>query len=240
MEVGNFFFQIYLHDLLSKQNKFLGSAFPITPNGDMLTCRHVVDLKYDTNAFALVIFDNEKQLFSKITEIIYPNDKELDIALLPNAIERSNGKFFPLLDPAKILVGEDVYSVGLYSHSSDKNLVCGYFKGNLVSVFKNSMKDNYLTFALSYPVIEGLSGSPVLTFHSGTKVVAMCYGSQQQRIIASEIIDYKDTTKEYKETINRIVEFGLAHHASTIIDFLKEKSVIGYIVTDNYIDIEKT
>ena len=40
--------------------------------------------------------------------------------------------------------------------------------------------------SLSYAVIEGLSGSPVLTYHNGPKLVGMCWGNLQSRIVASE------------------------------------------------------
>lgn len=69
---------------------------------------------------------------------------------------------------------------------------------------------------LPFPVIEGLSGSPVTTFHNGTKVVGVCFGSESQRVLASEILEFKEGNREVRETINRVVEFGLAYRVEVI------------------------
>ena len=43
-------------------------------------------------------------------------------------------------------------------------------------------------------------------------------------------MDYKDTKREYKETIYRMVEFGLAYHPLMIVNFLTEIGVPDIIV----------
>ena len=114
-------------------------------------------------------------------------------------------------------VGHDVYTYGFYSPSGRvENVTDGYFKGNLVSF--GTVR--HATATLSYPVIEGLSGSPVLKYHNGTKLVGVCFGSESQRVLASEIIDLKDGEREYRETVNRIVEFGLAYRSEVIEAFI--------------------
>jgi hypothetical protein len=236
MDANKFSYKICIVDLSLRPLSFLGSGFPITPNGGIITCRHVVDVTYDSKKQMIALFDNELKCFSPIDEIIYPDNEYLDLAFLPNGLSRPKEHFFPILTPEELIIGEEVYSFGHYSlEESSEKMTFGYFKGHIVAFFKNPRKGFSHTITLSYPVIEGLSGSPVLTFHNGPKLVGVCYGSQAQRILASEIIEYKDTQKEYKETINRIVEFGLAHHPSVIIDFLIKKGVTGFIVSSDTI-----
>ena len=53
-----------------------------------------------------------------------------------------------------------------------------------------------------------------------------------QRVVAREVMDYKDTEREFRETINRIVEFGVAYHAATLVNFLQEIGVSEAVVSD--------
>lgn len=91
--------------------------------------------------------------------------------------------------------------------------------------------------SLSYAVIEGLSGSPVLTYHNGPKLVGMCWGNLQSRIVASEVMEYEDEKAKISETINRIVELGQAHHAEALINFLHEIDVRDFVVSSDSVKI---
>ena len=113
----------------------------------------------------------------------------------------------------------------------------GYFKGNIVNCSGSRVTPGSMALSLSYPIVEGLSGSPVLTYHNGPKVVGMCYGNVQSRVTAREIIEYKDQGTEYKETVARIVEFGRAHHAAGIIRFLKEACIKGFVVSTKRVNV---
>ena len=67
-----------------------------------------------------------------------------------------------------------------------------------------------------------LSGSPVMLYHNGTKATGICYGSEQQRVLASEIVDSHDGDVHYRETVNRVVELGLALRSEAITSFAAE------------------
>ena len=82
-----------------------------------------------------------------------------------------------------------------------------------------------------------MSGSPVLTYHSGPKVVGICIGNRSSRILASEIIEYKDNRSEFKETVNRIVEFGVAHHCAAIAVFLSQVGAQDFIVSSGQVEV---
>ena len=65
----------------------------------------------------------------------------------------------------------------------------------------------------------------------------MATGNQMQRVVAREVMDYQDTKRQYRETINRIVEFGVAYHAVTLVDFLQEVGVSQAVVSDQRVSI---
>ena len=130
-------------------------------------------------------------------------------------------------------MGEDVYSVGFYVSGGRTDV--GYFKGNIVNLNQSSGMPGFAGMSLSYAVIEGLSGSPVLTYHNGPKVVGLCRGSVQSRIAAREILEYQDEQLTLKETVTRIVELGLAYHASALISFLQEVNAQGYVVSSQHV-----
>jgi hypothetical protein len=126
----------------------------------------------------------------------------------------------------------------------------GFFSGRVVSWRGAETGSNLLDFAgpellelvPPYTVIEGLSGAPVLTDLNGPKVVGICRGSESQRVLAQEVIETRDGTSHYRETLHRIVEFGVAYDYSSLGSFLQGVSVLepsasGYIETDGRPDI---
>ena len=166
------------------------------------------------------------------------------MAFIPNAFRRDKAEFFPLLEPTSITIGQSVYSFG-YFRSEGSDLAGavagtgdhGYFKGNIVNFSASRVTPGATALSLSYPVVEGLSGSPVLTYHNGPKVVGMCYGNVQSKVVAREIVEYKDQRKEYKEMVTRIVEFGRAHHAAGIVGFLREARAGGFVVSTQGVNV---
>ena len=230
MRINPLFSQIYLAGRDLKPLKFLGTAFPIAPGGGLITCRHVVDIK-KKDGNVVVVLDAEMNRVVPINEIRFPMRPDVDIAFIPNAFGRPKKHFFPILSPERIIMGENVYSVGFFVAGGKVNP--GYFKGNIVNLTQFKETPGVAGLSLSYAVIEGFSGSPVLTYHRGPKVVGLCYGSVQSRIAAREILEYKDERRELRETVTRIVEFGEAYHASTLVQFLKEVGAQGYIVSSD-------
>ena len=228
MQVNSFFHQLVLVDPNLQIRQFLGTAFPIAPHGGLLTCRHVVDVNKKEDEM-LAVIDGELNRTVLIKEIRYPQRRDLDVAFMPDALGRSKKEFFPILSPEIILMGENVYSVGFYVAGGKTDI--GYFKGNIVNFTQFEEAPGLTGMSLSYAVIEGLSGSPVLTYHNGPKVVGLCYGSVQSRIAASEILEYQDEKLTLKETVTRIVELGQAYDASVLIDFLKEVDAQGQVVS---------
>jgi hypothetical protein len=130
-------------------------------------------------------------------------------------------------------VGQDVATYGFYSHGGGwSTLADGAFKGHVVS-FRT---ETHTLAAVSFPIVEGLSGSPLRTAHHGSKVVGVCFGSEAQRVVASEVLEYEDREVKLKETVNRIVEFGLAYRVEEILGFLAEIEEVDPLVTAEQLD----
>jgi hypothetical protein len=235
MEIARFFYQLFKVDSNNNKLAFIGSAFTVAPNGGLLTCRHVIDIQLKDNE-RIAVFDSEAGRLVTISNIIFPSNNRIDLAFIPNAFQRTKPEFFPILSPAILKIGESVYSFGFFAiGGGSAEIEQGYFSGDIVNFFQSEANTN--SFVLPFPIIEGMSGSPVLTYHNGPKVVGLAYGNRSSRILASEIFEYKDTHKEFKETVHRIVEFGVAYHCATIIEFLTEVSASEFIVADNRIAI---
>ena len=137
--------------------------------------------------------------------------------LILDAFNQEERPFFPILPHENIMIGEDVYSFGFFittgtgrggPAAGDDNQ--GYFKGNIVNVSQPPLEDGIQRISLSYAVIQGMSGTPVLTYHNGVKVVGLCYGNVQSRVVAAETLEHEADGKTIRERIERIVEFGRA------------------------------
>jgi hypothetical protein len=129
-------------------------------------------------------------------------------------------------------MGADVNLIGYYS-AGDEPFSVGSFHGPAVSV---PIQQGHQRIRLPYPVIEGCSGSPLLTYHNGTKAVGVAYGSESQRVLAYKVVDVQEGETRYRETVHRIVEFGLAYHASAVIWFLASLGV-DLLVSSERLDI---
>jgi hypothetical protein len=215
MDPRHFLFPVVALNDQDEPEWLCGNSFPITEDGGLITCRHVVS-KPDAR---LAVIDRLGSLrVLPIKEVVYPKDDALDLAFLPRALDRPS-KRFPLLPAPNFLVGASIHTYGFYSQSGRVDaLYDGYFAGNVVRFYT----DNYSRAVLSFPVIEGLSGSPVMLYHNGTKATGICYGSEQQRVLAAEIVDSQDGDAHYRETVNRVVEFGLALRSEVIMSFAAE------------------
>jgi hypothetical protein len=238
MNISEFFYKLYLIDSSGQPSKFLGTAFPIAPNGGLLTCRHVVNVTLPEGS-AIAVFDNELMRFTPLPiPPIFSARPEIDMAYLPNALDRNKAEYLPILSPTELKIGEDVYSFGYFAIGGDSNSIeQGYFSGKIVNFFNHEKSTDVASFTLPYAVLEGMSGSPVLTYHNGPKVVGIGIGNRSSRILASEIIEYKDSQREFKESVNRIVEFGVAHHCDAIQVFLSQVGAQGFQVSSGQVPI---
>ncbi|MFZ2126432.1 MAG: serine protease [Candidatus Microsaccharimonas sp.] len=232
---SKFFYRLY-KAAGQKPSYYLGTAFPIAPGGTLMTCRHVVDVSFEKDEY-LAVFDEESKKLFPVGEVNYPKDPNLDIAILPNAFNDKRKEYIPFLSPYDLKVGEDVYSMGFFNeHENNVTTQDGYFGGKIVN-FRNAIHSEHAALTLPFAIIEGLSGSPILTYHNGVKVVGMAIGSKSARVVASEVIEYEDEKLQLKETISRIIEFGIAYHVDTLINATKEMKVKNVTVSSDSVEI---
>ena len=151
------------------------------------------------------------------------------MALLPNALQGTHNLFFAILPPQLLLMGADVYSFGFFKMAG--GLEQGYFGGKIVA-FLNPENPSLCRLVLPFPILEGMSGSPILTYHNGPKLVGIAQGNQESRIQAHSILDYSDEKVAIREEIHRVVEFGIAYHCAAVQQFLLETSIHGFAVSD--------
>ncbi len=238
MKINGFFYKLFLIDSSNQPSAFLGSAFPIAPNGGILTCRHVIDVPIP-EGHAIALFDPVISGFVRISQPpMFPVDSNVDMAFLPNAFMRSKAEFFPILLPNQLIIGGDIYTFGYFSIGGAlANIEQGYFSGKVVNFFNHEHGSNQASLMLPFPILEGMSGSPVLMYHNGPKLVGLAIGNRSTRVLASETLQYKDEKTEFRETVNRIVEFGVAYHPAAIIHFLHAAGLQGFIVSDERVDM---
>lgn len=165
-----------------------------------------------------------------VADVVYPSDARsgLDLALIPDPFEREVEPV-PVTTSEAVSPGSTVFAYGWFSRSPVKYHIEGAFlSGNVFGVNLGSQTDSgHPDVVLPFPVIEGMSGAPLfLARAEGIGVVGVCYGSRQQRAVASEVIDVREDGKEdYSETTWRIVELGLALHINAVARFLSESGI---------------
>jgi hypothetical protein len=230
MDSNLFFYRLYKMDASGRPIAFLGNAFPIEVNGGLVTCRHVLEISMAPGEY-IAVFDNEFNTYTRLEDIRLPSEPDLDLAFLPYALQRDKKEFFPLLTPQQLTMGEDIYSFGYFAigGSGVGNVERGYFGGRIVNIVSD--RADRATITLPFPVLEGLSGSPILTYHNGPKVVGMAIGSRSSRILAAEIVDVEEGDVRLREITNRIVEFGVGYHAVVLIEGLLRLGANQLVVT---------
>lgn len=237
MEPTKLIYPLFLVDKDKRIQRFLGTAFSVAPGGGLLTCRHILNASIPGDQQIAALDQETNQLRRVMEPPLTSSNPDIDLAFLPNVLDRGKKEFFPLLSPNKLLVGEDTYSVGFFSIGGNvADVERGYFSGDIIGFLqsKNLAKASML---LPYAILEGMSGSPVLTYHNGPKLVGVATGNRESRIVASHVVDYSDSTRQVQETINRIVEFGVAYHVIGVNAFLAEVGANGYVVSDQRLSI---
>jgi len=101
MDGTKFFFPIVRVDQDGNATGLAGTAFPITPGGGLVICRHVVDIADDDGQpIPTAIMDGNRLV--PIVNPVYLAAPEWDMAFLPAALGREHPHYFPILtSPAR-------------------------------------------------------------------------------------------------------------------------------------------
>ncbi len=243
MNPHKFIYPLLVLDDGGRPQSLAGCGFPVTPTGDLVTCRHVAQrLDEKGNLAGIGIFDAVGKTIHRAAKVDVPDWPNLDLAVIPRAFgsDVTMKDYLPVLDPSELKIGEDVYTWGAYQPRPGlENLRYGYFKGSLVNIEPGSMavkQTPYQRLLLPFPVIEGLSGSPLLTYHAGVKLVGVCYGNEPLRVKAYEVTETRDGDSVYREETHRIVEYGLAHPGNLLTAWLQDAGYRNFTVSAGRID----
>jgi hypothetical protein len=228
IETAPFFFPVFWLDKTGAKKKHLGSAFPVTPGGGLLTCQHVVDVKRLPAGESLAVLDTSTGKLIPLPAPVFPKDPSLDLALLPGVM-KGKQEYLPILEPKEIIPGLNAMTWGFFALGGRaEDVEDGLFSGGLVNVKKipgDPRGANHESLVLPYAVVEGMSGSAVLMEHHGMKLAGICYGNAEQRIQKEEetIVSKNGSTSTH--SVSRVVYFGLAYSAAVIIAFLESLGV---------------
>lgn len=92
MQIKTFFYQLHLAGPDLELRQFLGTAFPIAPNGGLIACHHVVGVNKKDDELVVVI-DAEMNRVIPVDEIKYSSRPDFDIAFIPDAFQRPRSNF---------------------------------------------------------------------------------------------------------------------------------------------------
>jgi hypothetical protein len=235
MDPARFFYSVHVVGQNGEAQAFLGTAFPVHPGGTFMTCRHVVDRQLEEGQ-SLALFESGTDRFIPISNILLPAE-HIDLAVLPGAIPEK-AEFLPMLFPNLVIIGESAFTFGYYTRAgTPMGLSRGYFSGHLVNIDAAAEFGGEIMITLPFPVVEGLSGSPVLTYHNGPKLIGVCIGSESHRVLASEVLEVEEGGGKFRETVHRIVEFGVAYHPTAILRALKDVGIKVAYLSDQRVPV---
>ncbi|MBI5557078.1 MAG: trypsin-like peptidase domain-containing protein [Deltaproteobacteria bacterium] len=245
MEMEN---ELYVEDIIvpllaiprNNPNKFrfLGTGFYIDSKGHLITCNHVISS----------LLENEKIISYQLgikqeteIEIIHISSK-YDIALCKSISPPSINIFWPFIDETLINLGSEVEVYGYVNEPIGPEKLPfrqRYLRGYITGI---SRDDNYPdSFELSFPVLFGMSGSPLichLKFEGVEKrqtgIVGCAYGSRESEIVHHTVVESDD----YKEKVSKIVELGMALNPQAIFSIFKNTDVDIYVHTEKEIPLK--
>ena len=213
--------------------RFLGTSFVVGADGGLLTCRHVAESVSDGEQLAVLHADNAEGKRESIIfpeEVLFPADDGLDLAYLPGAASVIESRVtWPMGEQSWILMGIEAHAFGFTARGNPFPVEIGYHSGSVV-VRRHSDPNlgGFPSIVLNFPVLEGMSGSPLLSAESpdlSRRVIGICCGNESHRIVAREVVSTEVDGREVREQVQRLVEQGLGLPLWTVLDFLQEIGV---------------
>lgn len=200
-------------------SNFLGTGFLVTDSGYLATCRHVTDQLDDGSQ--LFAISNEENSYA-IKEVVRHDDMDFAICIVDMPLP---SPYLKVLD-SDGLAGADVLGYGkVYEKSVERNHVKQLlFSGNIVRTEPIPELPNTRSVCeLSFPVISGMSGGPLLVH--GEKLPTVCgmlYGNKETSILSHKLEEREEDGTRYYERVDRIFELGCAHSSTDLIAFMSD------------------
>ncbi len=203
---------------------FLGTGFYLDTTGYFITCKHVVEAIQEDCQLNIYQLGTKRTLKFDILSI---HDK-FDLALCKS---KSPGQFnpWPIVNEEYVKVGVDIETYGYWHEPVGVDEIpfnTRYMKGYITGKTRSFPYND--SFELSFPVLFGISGSPLI-YHSPVEgesrtkpCIAGCvYGSREAKVVKhSQEIDSSHTV----ETA-RITELGLAYVPDVLIEFISDYDI---------------
>lgn len=203
--------------------RLLGSAFYIGEDGLFATCAHVLRSKRESEV--LCAMDLRTREFETIGDVRLHTHADFGVG----RVSFENTKWFRPQRTIPIRMGDDAMSFGFVSSGRSAqglDITWRLLKGHIVRVDRAPppMMRAVSTCELSYPAVSGFSGTAVLT-PSKPQLLGLLYQSREITIQAFGYEERLENGNVERESVHRVVEFGLAHVLADIEVFLEELGV---------------
>ena len=200
-------------------DRYAGTGFFLDKNGKFASCRHIFEMvQKDEVLLGKSLVNNN---ISEIKDICIHPEYDFLTGLFES---QENISLFPAT-VSEIVNGRDVMALGMNFKSREGNIVtttARLLKGHIVSIYDDSdhpMAKSALE--VSFPSLNGFSGS-ALVDPATLELAGMMFSNQESSIQVHAFHEVNEDGFQSTESINRIVEFGLAHPVSDILQFINE------------------
>lgn len=208
-----------------------GTGFYVSKLGHLLTARHVIKkgrADIAKNGGLLAFFPKQDDGLGSHCHPLLNIEfapTPFDIALCATGLP---SRTFYRIAPREIEAWTDVAAIG-YPVSVTRGSVEHYevrtrfHKGyiqRLVKVGHLLDRGNPPAFELNFAITQGMSGAPLFIYNpTHDFLIGLCVGSVQSRVVAYENVEISEPSREYRETVTRIEEFGIAHSVLALNDW---------------------
>lgn len=208
------------NDEIKETPRYLGMAFNINKLGAIATCSHLLsNLDKNKSVIAIQMHD---YVGYPVTAIKCHDKYDFAIAHVDRPVEI----VLPMLAEKDCTAGIDVMAYGVNSNGlkgQQLDLCPRLMKGHVVRIGTDSNLAHARSICeVSFPSLAGFSGTPLLSCGSEQRIAGMLYGNYEASIELFKLTQTDESGSKYNEQIHRIYEFGLAHTALDIRQFLAD------------------
>ncbi len=144
-------------------------------------------------------------------------------------VDRRDYRPAAISDQQEIFIGTDVMAYGFTIAGLVKERLATtprLFKGHIVRTYPEpDLAGARSTCEVSFPSLNGFSGTPLWLNARHTCVVGMLYGNLESTITLHKHTSVEDSGEKFSEEIHRVVELGAAHTAPDIRALLSDLGV---------------
>ena len=211
--------------------RFLGSGFIIDQKGHLVTCKHVVEAIGENETLFAYQFGTGSYLRLEIVR----HSEKYDISLCKSDLPGIK-QFWEFFDESYITIGSNVEVYG-YVHEpvgpDDIPFRQRYLKGHITGISRDEQFPD--SFELNFPVLFGMSGSPLvchISFEgenkSRTGIIGCAYASRESEIVKHTVVKEDD----YEERVSKISELGMAYSIQPLFSLFSGLDLDIYVTTE--------